>query len=140
MSSKKCSVCEKDLPIEKFSRRGKSSYVSRCKDCHNTYVREVWYPKNRDRQLAATKKWKDENQDRIVAVRYGCSMEQAGHILSINECEICGGNNNLVVDHNHATGELRGRLCNNCNAALGMFGDSIRSLGLAIKYLTKYGV
>ena len=39
------------------------------------------------------------------------------------------------IDHCHSTGIVRGILCFNCNAGLGMFKDNIESLKLAILYL-----
>lgn len=45
----------------------------------------------------------------------------------------------LGVDHNHATGELRGLLCYKCNTGVGKLGDSIVTLESAIKYLTERG-
>ena len=44
---------------------------------------------------------------------------------------------NLVVDHCHVTGVVRGLLCHNCNRALGLFKDNIESLNTAILYLEK---
>jgi len=55
-------------------------------------------------------------------------------------CAICGGVNDidrrLSVDHNHDTGEVRGLLCNRCNRAIGLLGDSIDILESAISYLS----
>lgn len=43
----------------------------------------------------------------------------------------------LPVDHDHATGKVRGLLCSNCNAALGLVGDSIDTLRGMIAYLER---
>lgn len=39
------------------------------------------------------------------------------------------------IDHDHKTGKIRGVLCPNCNAALGLFKDDPTLLKEAIKYL-----
>ena len=51
-------------------------------------------------------------------------------------CPICKGENqDLVLDHNHITGEFRGWICNDCNSAIGKLGDSHEVLARAIAYL-----
>lgn len=56
-------------------------------------------------------------------------------------CECCGGppvgNKSLSLDHCHKTGSFRGWLCNKCNTGIGMLGDSLEGLKLAISYLEK---
>jgi len=53
-------------------------------------------------------------------------------------CEICGVRCFLYNDHCHITGRQRGKLCCNCNMALGMWKDNIRILAGAISYLEKH--
>lgn len=44
----------------------------------------------------------------------------------------------LSVDHNHATGAIRGLLCANCNMGLGYFCDDPQLMRSAIVYLAKH--
>lgn len=59
-----------------------------------------------------------------------------------NACNICGaasgGNSRgdrLAVDHDHATGMIRGLLCHRCNTAIGLLRDNRGLLEQAAKYL-----
>ena len=51
------------------------------------------------------------------------------------QCVICGNEEKLVVDHDHATGKIRGMLCNHCNRGLGHFRDDPLLLEFAAQYL-----
>lgn len=42
----------------------------------------------------------------------------------------------LVIDHDHATGKVRGLLCHHCNLVLGRAKDNVQTLAQAIAYLT----
>lgn len=54
-------------------------------------------------------------------------------------CFACGSTKNLVLDHNHDTGEIRGVLCNPCNRALGYAKDNINILLKLVEYLKENG-
>jgi hypothetical protein len=49
-------------------------------------------------------------------------------------CHECGGEE-LVIDHCHETGHVRGLLCIGCNTGLGLLGDSSGLIGQAYDYL-----
>lgn len=75
--------------------------------------------------------------------KYGVTKEQ--YLLMLAEqggkCKLCLREcitkEFLCVDHDHATGEVRGLLCRMCNAALGQFNDDVTTLQRAIDYLTR---
>ncbi|TDE26438.1 endonuclease domain-containing protein [Actinomadura sp. 6K520] len=53
-------------------------------------------------------------------------------------CQICMRETELVMDHDHKTGRLRGLICGPCNSGLGLLGDQISTLFRAIGYLHDY--
>lgn len=56
------------------------------------------------------------------------------------KCKICGEEEQeLLVDHNHATGKVRGLLCRKCNTGLGFFSDSTLILHFASEYVRRDG-
>lgn len=72
---------------------------------------------------------------------YGITIEQYNDMVKDagGKCQICRRALKLHVDHNHATGKVRGILCFACNAALGGMRDRIWVLERAIEYLEKNG-
>lgn len=57
------------------------------------------------------------------------------------DCEICQTQRyRLVIDHDHATGLMRGIICDLCNNGLGRFKDNVASIMSAIIYLQKHTV
>jgi hypothetical protein len=60
-----------------------------------------------------------------------------------SECDICGEDpvgyrwGRLHLDHNDATGEIRGLLCPSCNLSIGKFDHDIARLEAAISYLRR---
>lgn len=53
----------------------------------------------------------------------------------VRECVICGAEGDLVVDHDHSNGAVRGMLCGHCNRGLGHFRDDPQLLEFARMYL-----
>jgi hypothetical protein len=67
---------------------------------------------------------------------YEALLAKAGHA-----CEICRRKpdgthgRRLVIDHCHASGVVRGILCDRCNSGLGSFRDDTNALEQAAAYL-----
>ena len=115
---KTCITCRRGLPLSSFYKQSKKckGYQSECKQC-----------------------LKNRSQRRIDRVRYGLNPEQAAEVRSYAECEVCGSTKKLSIDHDHATGHVRGLLCGNCNSAIGMVNDDVpRMLSLA-EYILRSG-
>lgn len=89
------------------------------------------------------------SKDQILRSKYGMSLvdwmrmydEQNGR------CAICkeeekptrtGIERDLCVDHCHASGTVRGLLCRNCNAAIGLLRDDPLLAEAAFEYLRKH--
>lgn len=77
---------------------------------------------------------------------YGLSIEQMSEMLKIEACQVCGSTKRLCIDHDHACcpgskacGKcVRGRICTNCNSALGHAKDDIDRLKGLIAYLERW--
>lgn len=67
--------------------------------------------------------------------KYGLTVEAAAALFA-NGCAICGTTERrLVIDHCHASGKVRGGLCNPCNLILGLGEDDAVRLSRAARYL-----
>lgn len=56
-------------------------------------------------------------------------------------CAICQRDDRLLVlDHNHSTGRVRGLLCANCNAGIGMLSDNPSVLLRAASYVARHPI
>ena len=85
-----------------------------------------------------------EQKSRAKRLRlYGVTPEQYAELYRVQQgmCKLCrhptrrGTGGDLDVDHDHETGKIRGLLCHSCNHALGILGDNVAGLELALKYL-----
>lgn len=114
---KVCSKCNQEKPVSEFYRKDvRDRLDSTCKACRITAQRE--------KILGVTD-----------ADYWKMYREQGG------KCGICQRRlyskryKAFCVDHSHATGEIRGLLCHNCNRAIGMLGDSSVALRRAAEWV-----
>jgi hypothetical protein len=76
--------------------------------------------------------------------KYGLSLADYNQMLTAQAglCGICGikppdKDGVLAVDHCHETGKVRGLLCRDCNAGLGLFRNNVLILQHAVRYIRK---
>lgn len=77
---------------------------------------------------------------------YGIGLDEYNTMFTVQQgkCAICSGEppknqhkKRLNIDHCHATGKVRGLLCDACNRAIGLLKDSPDLLNKAISYLAR---
>ena len=136
-----CANCNELKDCSNFSKKNKSKrgYSYRCKSCHNDYVRNRWYPENKEKQIVSSAKWRYSNYIKYVSNYHKVDPEKTQILYdqANGKCQICDTPSKLCLDHCHNSGEIRGFLCKNCNLALGFFKDNIISIEKALEYLKK---
>lgn len=142
------------VPVKQLAEEAKVTHQTLTK-----YVRLGWLAEYRDpsggllvsrKQLAnlAAKRAaqsKERWSNRYVRnPAYKLSQDKLDAMLErqSGRCAICKESETdlgrpLFVDHDHATGKVRGLLCIRCNSGLGCFLDSQKLLSAAKSYLAK---
>jgi Recombination endonuclease VII len=107
------------------SSRGLIAY---CKPCHTAKGKETY-----TRLYGSTREYH-------LRRRYGIGQADVDRMLVEQEdkCAGCDKPDPEHVDHDHATGLVRGMLCFNCNQALGNVRDSVPVLDRLAAYLVKH--
>jgi hypothetical protein len=106
-----------------------------------------YYPKHREKRLAAVKAWSAANpgRHRAYSLKYHYGMTPKDYLDKFNEqsglCAVCGDDQPLCVDHVHGSKPcvVRGLLCTNCNTALGLLKESVTVIESLKRYIQKYG-
>lgn len=89
----------------------------------------------------------EKMRDRQLRVNYGVTLDEYRAQLRRQHyrCEICQykfppneHGKEGFVDHDHATGMVRGIICRTCNTGLGFFRDDEERMLRAVQYLLKY--
>lgn len=110
-----------------------------------SHARRYKSPETKEKHKLYVRKYRVENSDKVrlkqrkadLRNRYNMSYEDYENLLKKqdNKCAICDQVSVLVVDHCHATGKVRGLLCNNCNVSLGLLKDDKEIIKKALEYL-----
>lgn len=131
-----CSGCDSEKLTSEFSKDSGTprGIKSRCKEC-----RKQEYQANKQQAAKAMRR-------RNLRVKFDISNAEYIELSHAqgDVCAACGQPETriingillpLSIDHDHATGKIRGLLCQACNLGLGYFRDNIENLSNAIDYL-----
>lgn len=142
MTQKECTKCKisKELPEFYTDARRKQGVTSWCRECWREYERL-----RRERLGFRGRK------NRKLKYLYGMTYQEYMAMLKAQGgvCAICGSKETTVnakndkvqklsVDHDHATGKVRGLLCTACNKALGLLNDDLSRILKAHDYLLNH--
>ena len=112
------------------------SHQSYCRSCYNAYAR----------QLAAASPERIAKKTRRQSLKaYGLTVAEWDAMLEAQNggCAVCGtrvprGRGRFHVDHDHATGAVRGLLCAHCNVAIALAGDEPVRLRALADYVERH--
>jgi hypothetical protein len=133
----------------KYSKEQKAESRRRYRENHRDKLRKYMrerYAKKRDEILAYNRERRthrpEVERDWYLRTEYGITLAQYNAMLAAQNggCAICAGvdtKRRLAVDHDHATGVVRGILCENCNRGIGLFKDNPERLRRAVDYLVQ---
>lgn len=126
---KRCPDCGRvkaadEFPNNRLRADGRATY---CKPCHNARGKE-----SKGRLHGGSSYYHRR-------ARYGLDVGEVDEMVldQGDVCAICREGAPEHVDHDHATGRVRGMLCFNCNGLLGQARDRVDILLEAINYLDR---
>ena len=156
---KKSACCSQECNLIKWRAAQKSLAeplpAKVCIQCGNEFTPQVdWGPDDpyqRGRFCSRKCKQTARNQTpehkaavlaRYYVRKYGITQDEATEMRK-RGCDICGrmsqpgrwDNGNLMIDHDHKTGKVRGVLCHSCNVLIGHAEDDPERLEAAAAYL-----
>lgn len=85
-----------------------------------------------------------EHRKSMLKTTHNLSLEEYNILFSLQSglCAVCKRHQSafkrsFAVDHDHATGKIRGLLCFGCNISLGHLQDNLQWLQNAIDYIKR---
>ena len=141
-----CSKCVTIKTIGEFypSTRHKNSRHPWCSVCYLSLGRARYrtnIESNRRKARERAKRCPDTLRDIKYRMAYGISLRQYNDMLTSQNgvCAIClrADSIKLAVDHDHASGLIRGLLCKNCNRMIGLSRDNPVVLLAAANYVSQ---
>jgi hypothetical protein len=141
---KRCRDCHEEKPLDDFplQKGGRHGRHPLCKPCRAAQERARYW-RQRERLLDEKRVntgWKRRARWRALERKYGLVQHEyeTMFVAQRGRCAICELRpDRLYVDHDHATGRVRGLLCPNCNFAVGELGDDPQRCDAAARYLER---
>lgn len=144
LPAKLCTRCSVSKPRSEFSEHWQQTHIKRyratnayCKTCSAAIAKER-HALNRDRINAAARKSKLKTVYGLTVEDYDQMLANQGGGCAICHTTVPRGMGRFCVDHCHATGRVRGLLCNECNRGIGALKDDPDRLRGAIAYLEQF--
>ena len=158
-----CVSCRKYLPVAAFPTKDTISLACKSYRCCACLVKQSEL-EQRKVLLMRSRRLRTRDPVRANWYKIGSTLRGDGLSISVSldeyralldgatSCEICGTtlescgasgpriplSRTKMVDHNHATGKVRGVLCMHCNSALGHLRESRANIRSLLAYLDKY--
>lgn len=118
VQEKECGRCGVVKPAREFHKHAQTrdGLNTRCKPCAVAVAAE-WQKANPEQAL------KHQWTNRLI--EYGITQDQYDALAQRagGMCELCGKVADLVIDHCHTSGVVRGLLCNRCNFRMALFDN-----------------
>lgn len=118
-----CNSCKDWLLNSEFGKA--HSY---CKQCYRNRT-NAKYDLGKQREYILNKNFG------INSVEYNLMLQEQNHCCYICQIHEDKLDRSLAVDHDHATGKVRGLLCGSCNRFLGKINDSTETVERMLEYL-----
>lgn len=128
--------------VEYLTGRG----IRRCSKCTIAHQQKRYRETVASGNSRRSPEQKDRQTRSRTARNYGLTLAEYDELCTITECQICNGptlkpddrRKRPSIDHDHATGKVRGVLCHDCNLMLGHAKDNPAILRAGAKYVIKH--
>jgi hypothetical protein len=131
--TRRCHRCDKLLPLVDFPRKANGMYGFTCAPCRQERAKHG--PRYAGKPY-------EKKFDRHLRRAYGITLHEYKALAEAQGggCAICHQpsrkiHSQLSVDHDHATGKIRGLICHACNQSIGMMLDDPALLRAAADYI-----
>lgn len=139
MRVKVCRRCGKEKPLEAYaSSKGAPRVVCCWCDPSGESPRRTnrfGRPPKRKPPKQLTREQRRRSLDQYLRKQYGITLADRDQMEATQSgmCAVCGGFGELVVDHDHATGEVRALVHHRCNSLLGFVEGVMSHEGLELE-------